>query len=70
MEYIIQNNIAILRNEKNITQEGLAKAIQVSRQTIIALEKGNYFPSLLLAHRISIFFEQPIESIFKFKQTT
>lgn len=68
MQYSIQNNIADLRNKKDITQEELARAIEVSRQTVIALEKGDYSPSLLLTFRISIFFEKPIEFIFKFKQ--
>lgn len=67
MKYIIQNNIFDLREKKGITQEELADAIEVSRQTVIALEKGSYSPSLLLAFRISIFFEKTIESIFKLK---
>ena len=65
MTYSVQNNIVDLREKKGVTQEELAKAIDVSRQTVIALEKGNYSPSLLLAFRISMFFERPIESIFK-----
>ena len=64
MSFIIGNNIAVLRNKRNVTQESLGEAVEVSRQTIIALEKGNYTPSLLLAMRISHFFELPIEEIF------
>ncbi len=67
MKYIIQNNILGLREKKGITQEEFAQAIEVSRQTVIAIEKGSYSPSLLLAFRISIFFERSIESIFKLK---
>lgn len=64
MSFNIGNRIAVLRNERNVTQEALAGAVDVSRQTIIALEKGNYTPSLLLALRISYFFKLPIENIF------
>ena len=49
----------------NATQEELAEKVQVSRQTIIALEKGNYTPSILLALKIAAFFKAPVEKIFK-----
>ncbi len=61
---MIQNNIKLLRQNQGATQEALAEACGVSRQTIIAIEKGNYTPSLLLAFRIAKFFKAPIESIF------
>lgn len=61
---VIQNNIAFLRKERKVTQEDLAHAIGVTRQTIIAIEKLTYIPSLLLAMKISIFFEKRIEEIF------
>ena len=63
-EYIL-NTVNTLRMEKGITQEELAEKIQVSRQTIIAIEKGNYTPSVLLALKISKFFDMPLEQIFK-----
>lgn len=66
--YTIKNKVTALRNEQNITQEHLAEAVNVSRQTIIALEKGNYTPSLLLALRISHFFSLPIEKIFTLEE--
>lgn len=53
------------RNKKGITQEELAKAIGVTRQTIIAIEKGNYTPSVLLALKIAQYFNKSVESIFK-----
>lgn len=53
-----------MRNKRRITQEELAKAVDVSRQTIIALEKGSYTPSLLLAMRISSYFELSVEKVF------
>ena len=54
-----------LRTETGVTQEDLAIKVNVSRQTIIALEKGNYTPSILLALKIAGFFETPVEKIFK-----
>lgn len=62
---IIKNEVYKLRSENNITQEELALRLDVSRQTIIALEKGNYTPSILLALKISNFFKIPVEKIFK-----
>ncbi|MEK7188202.1 MAG: helix-turn-helix transcriptional regulator, partial [Patescibacteria group bacterium] len=47
-----------------MTQEELAAKVGVSRQTIIAIEKGNYTPSVLLALRIAQFFKKPVEDIF------
>jgi putative transcriptional regulator len=58
------NNIKILRAIKNISQEDLAKKIQVSRQTINAMEKGKYVPSTVLALKLAFFFETSVESIF------
>ena len=60
----IQNNVNKLRVKLNITQEELAYSLAVSRQTVIAIEKGNYVPSLLLAIRIARYFKKPVESIF------
>jgi len=63
-EYII-NEVHTLRAGKSVTQEDLANALGVSRQTIIAIEKGNYTPSVLLALKIGTFFKIPLEKIFK-----
>ncbi|MFA5755370.1 MAG: helix-turn-helix transcriptional regulator [Candidatus Paceibacterota bacterium] len=60
----MDNKIKVLRAEKNITQEELAERVGVTRQTIIAIEKGNYVPSLELAFKISIYFDKRIEDIF------
>lgn len=62
---IIKNEVYKIRIENNITQEDLAMAVDVSRQTIIALEKGNYTPSILLAIKIANFFKLSVEKIFK-----
>jgi len=60
----MKNNLKVLRAIRNISQEELAKQIQVSRQTINAMEKGKYVPSTVLALKLSRFFEKPVEEIF------
>ena len=55
-----------IRGEKGMTQEALAYAVGVTRQTILFLEKGKYNPSLRLAWRISGALGRPIEEIFSF----
>ena len=64
MREYISNQVQELRLKKSVTQEGLALAVGVSRQTIIAIEKGNYTPSVHLALSISKFFKTPLEKIF------
>ncbi|MCK4551533.1 MAG: helix-turn-helix transcriptional regulator [Tenericutes bacterium] len=62
---IIGNNVRKQRFLKNeMTQKDLAEAVSVSRQTIIAIEKGQYSPTLELCFKISIIFETPIDQIF------
>jgi len=53
-----------VRKEKGITQQDLAEAVGVTRQTIIAIEKGNYTPSILLALKLAKYIGQPVEDIF------
>jgi putative transcriptional regulator len=65
MGVYILNTVNTLRTEKGITQEELAEKVQVSRQTVIAIEKGSYTPSILLALKISKFFNMPVEKVFK-----
>ena len=60
----IINIVRDTRTKRNITQEELASAVSVSRQTIIAIEKGNYAPSILLALRIASFFKLTVEDVF------
>lgn len=65
----IQNNIRTLRFMANeMTQQELAEAIGVSRQTIVAIEKGNYSPSLELAFRIAHVFQTPIDQVFAYDE--
>jgi putative transcriptional regulator len=64
---MIANSVKHHREQKNITQEQLAAAVGVSRQTIIAIEKGNYEPSLGLGLKIAKFFKQKVEDLFVLK---
>lgn len=61
----MKNRLKVLRAEHDLTQEQLANALEVSRQTMNAIEKGKFDPSLPLAFKISRFFKQPIENIFQ-----
>ncbi len=60
----IENNIKMYRAKYNLTQSELAKKVQVTRQTIISLEKGSYVPSLELAMNLSETFNVSVETIF------
>jgi putative transcriptional regulator len=68
MPHAITNDLKGLRGARGVTQEALAAAVGVSRQTIIAIEKGNYVPSLLLAMNIARVFKARVEDIFTFKR--
>ncbi len=67
MKEYVTNKVSDLRKQKNITQEELAQKIRVSRQTIVAIEKGNYIPSLLLGLKIAKFFKKSVEEVFIYK---
>ena len=56
MKECVKNEVYDLRSQKGMTQEMLAEKMCVSRQTIIAIEKGNYTPSVLLALKLAGFF--------------
>ena len=62
--YRITNRLHILRAEMRMTQDELAHHIGITRATVIAIEKGNYNPSLGLAFKLSRFFGRGIEEIF------
>jgi len=64
----VTSRVYKLRTKAGITQEELGDAVDVTRQTIIAIEKGNYIPSVLLALKIARFFEQPVEIIFRYEK--
>ncbi len=66
----ITNDLRRFRfNHNEMTQQQLADEVGVSRQTIVAIEKGNYSPSLELAFRIAQVFETSIENIFSYSIT-
>jgi putative transcriptional regulator len=65
----MKNNIKVFRAKANLTQEQLANAVGVYRQTIIAIEKGKYVPSLTLAFKISRHFNVNVEEIFECEET-
>lgn len=60
----MKNLIRAEREGRGWTQAALAERLDVSRQTVVALETGKYDPSLPLAFRISRLFEKPIEALF------
>ncbi|WEV47567.1 helix-turn-helix transcriptional regulator [Bifidobacterium sp. ESL0690] len=60
----MKNDLTQLRAERHLSQEALAQAVGVSRQTIISIEKGRFDPSLPLAFRLAQLFNCSIEDIF------
>ena len=64
----MKNRIKELRKEHRISQEELATAVNVTRQTIISLENGKYNATLILAHDIAVYFGKTIEEIFLFEE--
>jgi len=65
---VIRNNIRRFRFEnEEMTQEQLAEKAGVTRQTIVAIEKGNYSPSLELAFRIALVFGLPLVEVFSYE---
>ncbi len=62
----MQTRIKELREANGITQQGLADIVDVTRQTILFLEKGKYNPSLRLAWKISAVFNMKVDEVFSF----
>ncbi|TQV71023.1 helix-turn-helix transcriptional regulator [Aliikangiella marina] len=60
----LENNIAKLRSKRKISQQELADAIGVSRKTISTVETGRFTPSVVIALKLSHYFEIPVERIF------
>lgn len=61
---MVTNSVRKYRSKAKMTQEELGKEIGVSRQTIIAIEKGDYTPSIMVALKIAQVFKLPVEKIF------
>ena len=64
----MKNNLEELRRDSGLSQEELANILEVSRQTIISLEKGKYNPSIMLAFKIARHFGKQIEDIFIYEE--
>ncbi|HVA96170.1 MAG TPA: helix-turn-helix transcriptional regulator [Candidatus Acidoferrales bacterium] len=64
----IKTSVLTLRKKHGITQEEVAHAVGVTRQTIIAIEKGNYTPSVLLAIKLARFFKTTVENLFHYEK--
>lgn len=65
---IIKNKIKVFRAIHDLTQEALANDLGITRQTINAIEKGKYYPSLELAYKIALYFKTTIEEVFPVEQ--
>jgi len=65
----MKNRIKVLRAMNDLTQDALAQQLGVTRQTILAIEKGKYDPSLDLAFKIARYFNVSIEEVFTYAET-
>lgn len=65
----MKNKLKIERAIVNITQEGLAKEVGVSRQTINSIEKSKYVPSTVLSLKLSAFFKKPVNAFFELEES-
>ncbi|EAR68730.1 DNA-binding protein [Bacillus sp. NRRL B-14911] len=65
---MLDNKISVYRAEKKMTQQELADAVGVSRQTILSIEKNRYNPSLILAIKIAKAVDKPIMDVFDYKE--
>ena len=64
MKMIVKNSLQHFRTTAAMTQEELADRVDVTRQTIISIEKGNYTPSVLLAIKLARVFKISVEELF------
>ncbi len=67
MEHV-NNKVYQYRIQAGLTQEQLALALGITRQTVIAIERGNYAPSVMLALKLARYFKQPVERIFIYEK--
>jgi putative transcriptional regulator len=63
----MKNRLEQLRLQRSLTQQELADRVEVSRQTVISLERGRYNPSIILAFRLARLFDLRIEDIFLYE---
>lgn len=64
---LMKAKLKVFRAMRDLTQEALAKEVGVTRQTVIAIEKGQYNPSLELAFKLARYFDVSIEEIFVYE---
>lgn len=64
----MKNRLEEIRKQRKVTQEELANALEVTRQTIGSLENGRYNPSIILAFKIARYFNMSIEEIFIYEE--
>ena len=64
----LDNKVRAARNHKTLTQDELAVAVNVTRQTIISIEKGNYVPSVLLALKLAAVLDKKVEELFVYEK--
>ncbi|HFU3818612.1 helix-turn-helix transcriptional regulator [Streptococcus suis] len=65
MEYVLKNRLKELRARDGLNQTELAKLAEVSRQTISLIERGEYTPSVVIAMRIAMIFNENVENVFQ-----
>lgn len=65
---MVRNRVLELRLALGMTQEDLASALRVTRQTVISLEKNRYTPSLEMGFRVARLFEMGIEEVFEYSE--
>ncbi|HEM5985560.1 TPA: helix-turn-helix transcriptional regulator [Streptococcus suis] len=65
MEYVLKNRLKELRARDGLNQTELAKLVEVSRQTISLIERGEYTPSVVIAMRIAQIFNENVENVFQ-----
>ena len=66
--HTVVNSVREKRTSLKMTQDELADKVQATRQTIIAIEKGNYVPSVLLALRIAVTLGSMVEDLFQYEK--
>ena len=64
----MKNSIRVARAERRMTQQQLADAVGVSRQTVNAIESGRIIPSTVLALKVARLFEKPVEEMFSLEE--
>lgn len=67
-EHTVVSSVRVCRTAVKMTQDELAGRVSATRQTIIAIEKGNYVPSVLLALKLASVLNKPVEELFSYEK--